>query len=289
MELSLEAMRGILPARPKDGHKGRFGHLFVIAGSRGFTGAARLVCEAALRSGVGLVTAGVPHPLADCLAAALLEAMSLPLHATDAESISSEALAPALRFAQDKSAVAIGPGLSVHPDTVAFVREFVSHCPAPLVIDADALNALRESPATLRAIRAPCILTPHPGEMARLTASTTAAVQSDREGCARHLAQESGCVVALKGYRTVIAAPDGEVAINTTGGHGLAKGGTGDVLTGLVGGLLAQEMPPFDAACLAVFVHGLAGDLAAARFTARGMTAGDALRMIPAAWKKLEG
>lgn len=289
MELTLESMRKVLPARPEDGHKGRFGHLFVIAGARGFTGAAKLACEAALRSGAGLVTAGVPHPLGDCMAAALLEAMSLRLPSTETESIAFDAMEPALRFAQGKNAVAIGPGLSQHPDTIAFVQEFVTRCPAPLVIDADALNALCESPATLNEIQAPCVLTPHPGEMARLTASTAAAIQADRKGWARRLAAESGCVVVLKGRQTVIAAPEGSLAVNTTGGHGLAKGGTGDVLTGLIGGLLAQDMKAFEAACLGVFVHGLAGDLAAARFTARGMTAGDVVRMLPDAWKELEG
>ena len=287
MELTREYLRAHLPERPEQGHKGSFGHLFVLAGSRGVTGAAKLACEAAGRSGVGLVTLGVPRTLGDAMAASLLETMSLPLPATDAESLSFAALEPALQFAADKQAVALGPGLSRHPETTAFVHAFVARCTAPMIVDADGLNALSERPETLTAIQAPCILTPHPGEMARLTASTTAEVQRDREASARRLANSSRCVVVLKGHHTLIAGPDERLAVNLTGNNGLAKGGTGDVLAGLLGGLLAQGLPPFDAACLGVYLHGLAGDLAAARFTARGMTAGDVIALLPDAWRTI--
>lgn len=307
-ELTRENIRGLLPPRPENGHKGTFGHLFVLAGSRGFTGAAKLVCRAAERSGVGLVTVGVPYPLGDIIAAALTETMSLRLPATDAESFSREALEPALQFAADKQAVVLGPGVSRDPETVAFVLDFARESPVPLVIDADGLNALSKRPTALQDIGRPCILTPHPGEMARLTGLSTAGIQKDREGAAKRLAEASaafpslspsllpetrnpkpGCVVVLKGYRTVIAAPDGRTAVNPTGNSGLASGGTGDVLAGLLGGLLAQGMAPYEAACLGVYLHGLAGDLAAEQFTARGMTAGDVIAALPQAWRALEG
>lgn len=289
MELSRERIRALLPERPQQSHKGTFGHLFVLAGSRGFTGAAKLACEAAGRSGVGLVTLGIPQSLSDVFGASLREAMSVSLPGTYAWSLSLNALEMALEFAADKQAVVVGPGLSRYPDTVAFAQQFISRCPVPMVVDADALNALSECPEILTVLQAPCILTPHPGEMARLTGKTTAEVQEDRENCARQVAGQWQCVVVLKGHRTVIAGPDGEWAINTTGNNGLAKGGTGDVLAGLLGGLLAQGMAPFDAACAGVFVHGLAGDLAAARFTARGMVAGDLIDLLPEAWRAVEG
>jgi ADP-dependent NAD(P)H-hydrate dehydratase / NAD(P)H-hydrate epimerase len=289
MELTREEVHALLPARPAEGHKGDFGHCFVLAGSRGFTGAAKLACEAAGRSGAALVTLGVPDSLGDALAAALTESMSLLLPATLAESFSERALEPALRFAAKVQAVVLGPGLSRHPETVRFAQAFAAQCPIPLVVDADGLNALSETPAVMTAIHAPCILTPHPGEMARLMGSTAQSIQDDRESNARRLADKTKFVVVLKGHRTVIAGPDGSVAVNPTGNHGLAKGGTGDVLAGLLGGLLAQGMTPFPAACLGVYLHGLAGDIAAERYTARGMTASDVIHALPDAWRIIEG
>ena len=288
LELTLETVRPKLPERPEAGHKGTFGHVFIVAGSRGFTGAAKLSCEAAGRSGAGLVTAGIPAPLRDVMGAALLEVMTLCLPSTEAETLSLAALEPALAFSRDKQAVVLGPGLSIHPETVAFVRAFVAQGAVPLVLDADALNALAKSAGGLVKIGCPCVLTPHPGEMARLTGSSTAEVQADRTGTARDLAKVLGCTVILKGARTVVADAGGALAVNTTGNHGLAKGGTGDVLAGLLGGLLAQGLQPFDAACLAVFVHGRAGDLAAGRSSARGMLARDVIEAIPAVWRELE-
>lgn len=287
-ELTRESVRAMLPERPEAGHKGSFGHVFILAGSRGFTGAAKLACLAAGRSGAGLVTVGIPVPLLDLMGAFLLEAMSLGLPSTEAETLSLEALEAALAFSRDKQAVVLGPGLSTHPETVAFVRAFAAQCSVPLVVDADALNALAKAAGGLVKIACPCILTPHPGEMARLAGSSTAEVQANRTGTARNLAKAAGCTVVLKGHRTVVADTDGTVAVNTSGNHGLAKGGTGDVLAGLLGGLAAQGMPPFQAACLAIFVHGRAGDLAAARSSARGMLARDVIDAIPAVWRELE-
>jgi len=292
-EMNAKDIAGLLPPRPVDGHKGTFGHLFVLAGSRGFTGAARMVCEAACRSGVGLVTLGVPKPLADIFAVSLRETMTLVLPATDAESFAHAGLAHALAFARGKSAVALGPGLSLDLDTVHFAREMASECPTPMVVDADALNALAiEGPFEGFAKGSPAgprVFTPHPGEMARLTGMSSTDINEARADTAAASAAAWEVVVVLKGYRTIVAAPDGRAVWCPTGGSGLAKGGSGDVLTGIISSLLAQGMDAFDAACLGVYAHGLAGDIAARRRTSRGMVAGDVIDALPGAWCELEG
>ncbi len=288
MEITLADVRAWLPSRPRAAHKGTFGHLFIVAGSRGFTGAARLACEGALRSGVGLVTAGVPRPLADLIAMTPVESMSLPMPATEAETFALEALDEALAFATTKQAVVLGPGLSQHPETQAFATAFMRRCPVSMLVDADGLNALSAQPDALNEAAAPRVLTPHPGEMARLLGQSTADIQTHREEAAREAAARYGCVAVLKGHRTVVAGPAGDLRVNTTGNAGLAKGGTGDVLSGLVGGLMAQGIAPREAACIGVYVHGFAGDLAAVANTQRGMTAMDVVAALPEAWRAVE-
>lgn len=282
----------MLPPRPAAGHKGTFGHLLVLAGSRGFTGAAVLVCDAANRAGAGLVTAGVPESLADIVAASLREPMSLPLPGTDTESLSCEGLEAILAFARDKSAMVLGPGLSQHPSTALLSRKLMALRPLPMVADADALNAWRDCRGRLAVraedVNAEVVYTPHPGEMARLTGLAVAAVQQEREPIAVRHAALWRAVVVLKGQSTVIAAPDGRARICPTGNNGLGTGGAGDVLSGIIGALLAQGAPAFEAACIGVYVHGLAGDLAAARLTPRGMIASDVIAALPGAWRELE-
>ncbi len=281
--------RSLLPNRPKAGHKGMFGHVFVIAGSRGFTGAAKLAAEAAARSGVGLVTVGTPQPLGDVIAAALTESMSFLLPATAGESVAKAALEPALEFAATKDAAVLGPGLSQHPETRQFVLDFVRRCAIPLIIDADGLNGLSSDPQVLiRDDAVARVITPHPGEMARLTGQRAKAIQADRESATLEFAAQYGCVVVLKGYRTVIAGAAGDAFVNPTGNSGLASGGTGDVLAGLIGGLLAQGLTGLNAALLGTYLHGLAGDIAAETMTQRGMVAGDVVRAIPQAWRAIE-
>ncbi|MBN2307428.1 MAG: NAD(P)H-hydrate dehydratase [Candidatus Hydrogenedentes bacterium] len=287
-ETTLDMVRSLLPARPPESHKGTFGHVLILAGSRGFTGAARLAATAAGRSGAGLVTVGVPESLGDVVGAALLEAMSLPLPETEAESFSAAAVAPALASAAARQAVVLGPGISQHPETRQFVLDFVRQCPTPLLIDADGLNALSAAPEVLNEAAARVVVTPHPGEMARLCGQSVGEVQRARERTAAQFAERHGYVVVLKGQRSVIAAEDGICRVNPTGNAGLATGGTGDVLSGLIGGLMAQGMDAFNAAVLGVYVHGKAGDLAAERMTQRGMLAGDVLDAIPQAWRELE-
>ncbi len=288
-ELTKRDVHPLLPLRPRDAHKGIFGHLFILAGARGFMGAARLAGLAAARSGVGLVTLGVPRSLADIIATGAPELMTLPLPENRAESLSAEALRPALNFTQDKRAVALGPGLSQNAGTQTFIREFVAKCTAPKVIDADALNALAGHTNAINKSKSPSILTPHPGEMARLCACSTADVQKDREEVATRFAKAHRCVLVLKGHGTIVAGPEGELFINRTGNSGMATGGTGDVLTGILGGLLAQGMKPLDAARLGVYAHGLAGDFAAAEKTERGLIASDVIEKLPAVWRYIEG
>lgn len=292
-EITAGAVRALLPARPADAHKGTFGHVFIVAGSRGFTGAVKMSCDGALRSGAGLVTAGVPAPLGDVIGAAFYESMSLMLPATEEECLSREAVGPALHFAQGKDAIVLGPGLGRHPETVAFVAEFVRRAQAPMLIDADGLNALEGQTEALADVQAPLIVTPHPGEMGRLVGMKPSEVVAGRERVVREFAGKYRCTVVLKGRHSLIAGRGGDGTVqgpfvNTTGNSGLASGGTGDVLSGLIGGLMAQGLKPLDAGLVGVYVHGLAGDIAAAELGQRAMIAGDVVRALPEAWRVIE-
>jgi len=280
-----------LPPRPADAHKGTFGHLLVAAGSRGMTGAAFLACGAAQRSGVGLVTLAIPRPLADIAAARLSETMTLPCPAIPEESFSPEATACVLEALVSRNALALGPGLSRQYGAMAFARNLAKHANVPAVIDADALWALGETgpfQGFQDASLPGRILTPHPGEMARLTGRSVAEIQRDRVETARHYAARWQCVVVLKGHGTVVAAPDGSVYRCPRGGSGLARGGSGDVLTGIIGALLAQGMSPLRAAAVGVFAHATAGDILEKTIGPRGMTAEDLVRALPRAWRVIE-
>jgi hydroxyethylthiazole kinase-like uncharacterized protein yjeF len=275
-------MRTLLPARPFASHKGTFGHLVVVAGSEGKTGAATLSSEAALRTGAGLVTLAVPASLLDILAVKLTEAMTLPLpEAEGARALGEAALSPLNDFLGGKTAVALGPGLGTHPETQALVRTLVRDCPLPMVVDADGLNALAGHLEVLKNSAGPRILTPHPGEMARLLGATPKEVQSRRLDTAREVATAHGVWVVLKGAQTVVAEPGGHLSLNPTGNPVLASGGTGDVLTGLIGGFLAQRVPPWDAARLGVYLHGLTANYLAEVIGPRGHLAGDLIASFP--------
>lgn len=285
-EVTAAEVRRLLPERAVDGHKGTFGHVVVIGGSRGFTGAVKMACEAAARSGVGLVTAGVPRCLADVFAVSLMEVMSRPLPDTPEETLAHRAVQPALVLAEGKDAVVLGPGMSQHAEARDFALSFIRKCGLPMLIDADGLNNLSTDLRVLRG-DAPRVLTPHPGEMARLAGMSTVEVQQARVSTASEFAKRHECVVVLKGYRTVIS--DGAfTCVNPSGNSGMATGGTGDVLSGTIGGLLAQGMNALDAAIAGTYVHGVAGDIAMARMTARGMIAGDVIAALPEAWRRLE-
>ncbi len=260
----------------------------VIAGSRFYTGAAKLSACAGMRSGVGLVTLGVPSTVVDVIASSLMEIIFYPLPSTKDGTFSEEGAEKVVEISRDKNAVLIGPGLTQHPSTINFVKRLLPKIDVPLIIDADGLNAISDNPGILRMCKGVPVLTPHPGEMSRLIKKSTREIQQDREQCAVDFAREMGVVVVLKGHHTVIANPDGEYAVNTTGGHGLAKGGTGDVLAGLIAGLVAQGVSPYHAGQLGVWLHGRAGDLAERTLHPRSMTAGDLFEFLHLAWKELD-
>ena len=283
-------MARLLPDRQASAHKGTFGHAAIVAGSVGKTGAAALAAKAALRVGTGLVSVATPAGVNATLEAKLLEAMTAPMPETKAHTLARGGLDRVLTFLSSRTAAAIGPGLSTHPETVDLVQALIPRLEKPTVLDADALNALAGKTRLLSDGKAPLVLTPHPGEMARLVEDATPeSINRDRIGTASRLAMTRGVVVVLKGARTVIAKPDGEAAICPTGNAGMATAGTGDVLTGMVAGLLAQRLSPWDAARVGVYLHGLAGDLAAADIGQAGMIAGDVLERIPRAITQLTG
>jgi ADP-dependent NAD(P)H-hydrate dehydratase / NAD(P)H-hydrate epimerase len=275
-------LRALLPLRPFGSHKGNFGHLLILAGSVGKTGAAALAAEAALRAGAGLVTLGVPASLNDILEVKLTEAMTLALpEAAGARALGVAALGPIREFLGEKFTVALGPGLGTHPETRELVGRLVRELAGPMVIDADGLNNLAGDTAALQGAAGPRILTPHPGEMARLVRLSTSEVQARRLDLARETAAQWGVTLVLKGAQTVVAGPEGRASLNATGNPALASGGTGDVLTGLIGGFLAQGLAPWDAARLGVYLHGLAADFWVNRYGHRGMIAGDLLAVLP--------
>jgi hydroxyethylthiazole kinase-like uncharacterized protein yjeF len=275
------------PLRRRGAHKGDFGHLLVVAGSLGKTGAAVLAAGGALRAGAGLVTVATPEPCLSVVAAARAEVMTEPLPATPGGGLDDASLPRLLDLAAERDAVVLGPGLGQDPKTRALVRAFVRACPVPMVIDADGLNALAPAGGEGSALdvlrrETATVLTPHPGEMARLVGRRTVEVQRERPETAAALARETGAVVVLKGERTLVAEPSGRAAVAATGNPGMATGGTGDVLAGVVGSLLARHGALLSATA-AVVVHGRAGDLAARERGEEGLTAGDVVEALPSA------
>ena len=265
----------------EDIHKGHRGHLFILAGSTGKTGAATLAAKAAIRAGAGLVTVGVPEALNPILEEKLTEAMTVPLPQTSEGTLSIAALSDAERVLEGKTALAIGPGISTNPETVELVRAIVQSCKVPMVIDADGLNALVGALDTVKACGDRTVLTPHPGEMSRLTGASTAQIQGDRIATATEFVKSHGCHLVLKGARTLVTPPDGLVFINPTGNKALASGGSGDVLTGLIGGFLARRWPVDKAAIAGAYIHGLAADWLAEEVGTVGIMAGELLDVIP--------
>jgi NAD(P)H-hydrate epimerase len=277
----------LLEPRDLDGHKGTYGHALIFGGSEGKSGAALLATRAAIRAGAGLVTTAVPRDLLPVLEASSLESMTVALPVEESGGLSAAALDTLLEAASGKQAVAVGPGLGAAPATGEVVRRAVAEIESPVVLDADGLNAFSGRIDDLAERSAPTILTPHPMELARLLGVSKERVQADRAGAARQAAERSGAVVALKGHRTLVADIDG-IGINTTGNPGMATGGAGDVLTGLIAGLLAQGRSPVEAAELGVFSHGLAGDLALELSGEISLAAGDLLAQIPEALRLLK-
>ncbi len=280
------AVAAALPPRPPEGHKGRFGHVLVVAGSPGKTGAAALAALGAHRAGAGLVTVACSEAVHAVLASKLTEAMTAPLPAGPDGALGLSAVGPVLELAAERDVVVLGPGLGRGEETVAAVRRLSAELPEAVVIDADGLFALPD-PGALKGRRPLPIVTPHPGEAARLLGLSPAEVNGDRIGAAARLAEGGGAVALLKGAATVSAEPGGRIAVNPTGGPVLGTGGTGDVLAGVVGGLLAQGLDPFTAAWVGAYIHGLAGDALARRRGNAGILAGEVADAVPGVLRRL--
>ncbi len=271
----------LFPARAFNSHKGSYGHLLVLAGSPGKTGAAALCANAAKRIGTGLVTVGVPERINFVVETLVVEPMTVPLPETASGTLSPDGLDRILAMAENGQALAVGPGLGTDTDTQKMVTSLVETCSLPLIMDADAINCLAGNPTVLSSRKFPTVLTPHPGEMARLAGITTAQVQADRTGVAKKMAAEFNVILVLKGAQTLVALPDGRLFLCPAGNPGMATGGMGDVLTGMIAGLAAQGFSSENAAVAGVFIHGLCGDLLADTFGGFGFLAGDMIRTIP--------
>ena len=278
--------------RKLEAHKGSFGHVLVLGGSVGKTGAAAMTARAALRAGAGLVTVATAKSALPTIASLSMEIMTEPLPETHSGTVSLRALESGFLDAlvEGKSVLAVGPGLGRNPETLELVREVVNRYDVPVVLDADGLNAFAGRVETLKAGRRVRVLTPHPGEMARLTGRTASDIVAHRLEVAREFAQSHGLQLVLKGFRTLTASPDGQVWVNPTGNPGMATGGSGDVLTGITAALLAQysDRPPTEVTAAAVYLHGLAGDIAAREFGEASMIAGDILEALPRAYQEIK-
>jgi NAD(P)H-hydrate epimerase len=276
--------------RKLNSHKRDFGHIFILAGSARFTGAAVLASKACLRAGAGLITLGIPKSLNSAIIKIKpLEVMTLPLSETKESSLSVQAYGKIKEFLGNVDILVIGPGLSQNRSTQSLIRKVIFEIDRPMVIDADGINALCNHLSILKHLpntkhRIPLILTPHPGEMARLLNKTKEEIQQKRKTIAWNFAKEYNVILVLKGYRTVVCSPK-DIYINKTGNPGMATAGSGDVLTGMIAAFLGQGLSPFQAAKYAVYLHGLAGDLAAREKTQIGMIASDIIEKIPEAIK----
>ncbi len=267
--------------RRKNSHKGDYGHLLVLAGSVGKTGAAAMACEAALRMGAGLVTLGIPKSLNAIMEVKLTEAMTEPLPETPRQTLSLKAFNTILQLCEKKDALIIGPGIGTFKETQSLIIKLIKTLKLPIILDADGLTALAAQPKILSALNRPPILTPHPGEMGKLIGSTAKQVQEDRIGISRNFAQSHHVFLVLKGHRTLIATPEGEIFINPTGNPGMASGGTGDVLTGMIGGLVCQGVDPLASLQASVYLHGLAGDRVVSERGEKSLVATDIIGKIP--------
>ncbi|MGB3241766.1 MAG: NAD(P)H-hydrate dehydratase [Candidatus Omnitrophota bacterium] len=275
-----------LPARREDSHKGDYGRVFVVAGSPGMTGAAFLCCEGALRSGSGLVTNGIPESLNPIMEIKLTECMTLPLTETQDQTLGVAAEKQILDFSGKSDVVVLGPGLGRSSETRPLIRKLIQEIETPIVLDADGIIALEGNPDLLKDRRGRLVLTPHPGEMSNLTGKDVAEVQSMREDVAKSVAEVTGSVVCLKGHRTVVANPEGDVYVNETGNSGMATGGMGDILTGMIASFIGQGVDDYSAAVIAVYLHGLAGDIAAEKKGPFNMVATDVLDYLPEAFSR---
>jgi NAD(P)H-hydrate epimerase len=292
LNLNLITAKDIAPLfgpRPRDSNKGMYGNVLVVGGSLGKAGAAAMAGFSALRTGAGLVTVATPRSVLPTVAGFHPELMTEPLPETDTGSISLKAFEQFQSAAEHKTVLAIGPGISRHPETSEFVRRIVSDSRMPIILDADGLNAFEGKTDELNGRSRTLVLTPHPGEMARLTGLSIKAIQRDRVNVAKTFAKEHALILVLKGDRTIVANPEGEAWVNPTGNPGMATGGTGDILTGIVAGMLAQHPQcEFESVLAAVYLHGLAGDIACEHLGEQALVATDLVKALPEAFQRVQ-
>lgn len=279
----------LIPLRRNESNKSDYGRVFIISGSAGMTGSGCLAASAVLRVGAGLVYLGVPESLAPIYGASLIEPITIPLQDNGAGYLSKNSIGNVLENMKGKNVVAAGPGLSMREGIAEVVVEILKNAEVPLVLDADALNAVSRDVSVLKYLKAGTVITPHPGEMARLTGLSSSDVQSNRIEVSSEFACKWKVVTVLKGARTVVAMPDGTVYINPTGNSGMATGGTGDVLTGIIAGFIAQGASPEDAAVAGVYLHGLTGDVVAQKKGEHGLIASDIVEELPYVMKQVIG
>ena len=274
-------MKGILSKRKKDSHKGDYGKVGIIAGSRGMTGAAYLVAKSALRTGSGLVYSLVPQSLETIMSIKLTEAIIKAIYDGGTGHFAKESYKDIIDNLTDVDVVALGPGMGLDHARVSLVGEIIQHIDIPMVIDAGGLNCLSRDMDLMERKKGPMVITPHLGEMARLINKDMGQVKEKREYYARFLAEKYNLVVVLKGYKTIVCKPEGQVYVNNTGNPGMATAGSGDVLTGIIISLMGQGIDPFESAKLGVYLHGLAGDLAKKDKGEYGLIASDIVEAIP--------
>lgn len=277
----------LIPKRYLDTHKGDYGKVLILAGSIGLTGAAALCSQAVLRSGAGLATVGIPATLNSIMECKLTEVMTLPLTDKGRGCLDSTCIEEIEKVLNRFNVVAVGPGLGRNSEITKIVSWLIEHSPIPLVIDADGINSLSENIDVLKRAKSQIVLTPHLGEMSRITGLSIETISKDRLNIVKQYAEKWNCTIVLKDWRTVIATPDGEIMINTTGNPGMATGGTGDVLTGIIASFIGQGLKANEASMAGVYIHGLAGNIASAEKGQVGMIAGDLLESIPYAIKTI--
>jgi NAD(P)H-hydrate epimerase len=280
-------VRPYFKERKQDSHKGTYGHLFIVSGSFGKTGAAAMAGKAALKMGAGLVTVGTPESCLPIIARSMMELMTESLPETNEKTLSSDALTKILGLLEDKDALMIGPGISTHQSTSQLVLSLIPKVKVPMVVDADALNILAAKPEILKSLKSPAILTPHPGEFARLLDMSTEDVVKNKLKLVPQFAKEYGIYLVLKGYKTIVATPEGNMFVNPTGNPGMATAGSGDVLSGMIASMIIQEVDLLDAVIAAIYIHGLSGDIGSEKLGEKSLVAGDIMRYLPQAIRRL--
>lgn len=276
-----------LVKRDKNSNKGTFGSLLAICGSYSMAGAGIMAGKGALRSGIGLLKMAVPESIYPIMASVIFESVYFPLKENESGTLSKKETPFLLKKADECRAVLIGCGMQNNSDTRFITRSFIERCNKPLILDADSLNSIADDVSILKNAKAPVIITPHPGEMARLINNSVTYVQENREEVAKSFAKENNVYVVLKGYKTIVATPNGRIKVNNTGNPGMATGGSGDVLAGIISSLVAQNPEkPFECACAGVYLHGLAGDIARDELGEVSMLPTDLIDCLPEAFKK---